>query len=279
MRMRKFFKKKFLSVALALVLSLTFAVTSYAHGYTYWTSTSKIGVGHFTYGETAGDSDSGTNYSLVQRFNYHNNLFLLTLRGSFGYVPATYTGADRDGVSTTGNVHYSLNNFSAGAGIDPRLMNGLMQNELYLSLGDLNHDFMAANSSFTNGVTGYDESYQVKYLSLIYKNIYAFTPKVSNVFKLVYFAGFNGTVTTKGLQGLTIEGYPTGNNLEFNLSGENGYTVGEGVRYRLTDNLSLVGDIYYSALFFKHSNTGNEFYEPSSMTHQYGVQVGVHYDF
>ena len=276
---KKLFKKKFLSVALALVLSLTFAATSYAHGYTYWTSNTKIGVGHFAYGETAGDSDSGTNYSLVQRFNYHNNLFLLSLRGSFGYVPATYTGATQGGTATTGNVHYALNNFSVGAGIDPRLMNGLMQNELYLSLGDMNHDFMASNSSFSNGASGYDESYQVKYLSLTYKNIYAFTPKVSNVFKLEYLDGFNGTATTKGMQGLTIDGYPTGNNLEFNLSGENGYSIAEGARYRLTDNLSLVGDIYYSALFFKHSSTSNVFYEPSSMTHQYGVQIGVHYDF
>ena len=166
--------KKIFSLVLALIFSLSMAGASYAHGYTYWTSSTKVGVGHFTYGETAGDTDSGTNYSLVQRFNYHNNLFLMTLRGSFGYVPATYTGATQGGVSTSGTVHYSLNNFSAGVGIDPRLMNGLMQNELYLSLGDMTHDFMASGSSFSNGATGYDESYQVKYLSLTYKNIYAF---------------------------------------------------------------------------------------------------------
>jgi len=269
--------KKIFSLVLALILSLSMAGASYAHGYTYWTSSSKIGVGHFTYGETAGDTDSGTNYSLVQRFNYHNNLFLMTLRGSFGYVPATYTGASQGGVSTSGTVHYSLNNFSAGVGIDPRLMGGLMQNELYLSLGDMTHDFMAANSSFSNGVTGYDESYQVKYLSLTYKNIYAFTPRISNVFKLEYLDGFSGTATTRGLQ-FDIQGYPAPN-FEFNLSGENGYSVAEGVRYRLTNSLSLVGDVYYSSLYFKNSNTNDYFYEPSSMTHQYGVQVGVHVAF
>jgi hypothetical protein len=268
--------KKILSFAI-LIFILTFSAS--AHAYSYWTGSTKLGYGYFQYSEQYGTAIKGSEYSLAQRFNYHNNLFLLTLRGSFGYVPATYTGASQSGTPATGNVHYSLNNFSVGAGIDPRLMGGLMQNELYLSLGDMNHDFMAANSSFSNGVTGYDESYQIKYLSLTYKNIYAFTPKVSNVFKLEYLYGLNGTATTKGLQGLTIDGYSTSNNLEFNLSGENGYTAAEGVRYRLTDNLSIVGDIYYSALFFKHSNTDNEFYEPSSMTHQYGVQVGLHYDF
>ncbi len=268
--------KKILSLA---VLMFILSVAGYANAYSYWTGSSKFSYGFFQYREQYGTAIKGSEYSLTQRFNYHNNLFLLSLRGSFGYVPAAYTGASQGGTPATGNVHYSLNNFSAGAGIDPRLMGGLMQNELYLSLGDMNHDFMAANSSFTNGVTGYDESYQIKYLSLTYKNIYAFTPKVSNVFKLEYLYGINGTATTKGLQGLTIDGYSTSNNLEFNLSGENGYTAAEGVRYRLTDSLSLVGDIYYSALFFKHSNQNNEFYEPSSMTHQYGVQAGLHYDF
>ena len=269
--------KKILSLAFALVLSLTFAVSSYAHGYNYWTSSTKIGVGHFVYSET-GDSDSGNNYSLAQRFNYHNNLFLLSLRGSFGYVPAKYTGENMGGTAITGTVHYSLNNFSAGAGIDYRLMGGLMQNELYLSLGDTTHDFMAANSSFSNNVTGYDESYQVKYLSLTYKNIYAFIPKMSNVFKAEYLDGISGTATTKGLQGVVLNGY-TAPNFEFNFSGENGYTVAEGVRYRLNNNLSLVGDVYYSALFFKSSNTNYAYFEPSSMTHQYGLQLGVHYAF
>lgn len=270
--------KKILSLVFALVLSLTFATASYAHGYTYWTSSSKIGIGHFAYGETAGDSDSGTNYSLVQRFNYHNNLFLLSLRGSFGYVPATYTGTTQGGTPITGTVHYSLNNFSAGAGIDPRLMNGLMQNELYLSLGDMTHDFIAANSSFTGGAIGYDESYQVKYLSLTYKNIYAFNPVLSNVFKAEYLKGFSGTATTKGFQGVDINGYPAPN-FEFNLSGENGYTVAEGARYRLNNSLSLVGDVYYSALFLKNSNMNYAYYEPSSMTHQYGLQLGIHVAF
>ena len=52
--------KKILSFVFALVLSLTFVTASYAHGYTYWTSSTKLGVGHFAYNETAGDSDSGT---------------------------------------------------------------------------------------------------------------------------------------------------------------------------------------------------------------------------
>lgn len=272
--------KKIFSLVFALILVLMFASASYAHGYSYWTSTSKIGIGHFVYGETAGDSDSGTNYSLVQRFNYHNNLFLLSLRGSFGYVPATYT---YPGVS--GKVHYSLNNFSVGAGVDPRYMNGLMQNELYLSLGDMTHDFMAANSSFTGGVKGYDESYQVKYLELTYKNIYAFNPVVSNVFKLDYLYGLSGTATTKHYppqifyipSSLIIFIPPT--NFEMNLSGEHGYGIAEGVRYRLNDSLSLVGDVYYSALFFKHSNESEIMYEPSSMTHQYGLQLGIHVAF
>jgi hypothetical protein len=275
--MEDFKMKKMLSFVFALVLSLTFVVSSYAHGYTYWTSSTKVGVGHFAYSEQ-GDSDSGTNYSLVQRFNYHNNLFLLSLRGSLGYVPANYTGATQGGTATTGTVHYSLNNFSVGAGIDPRLMGGLMQNELYLSLGDMTHDFMAANSSFSNGATGYDESYQVKYLSLTYKNIYAFNPKISNVFKINYLYGLSGTASTKGLQGVEINGYPAPN-LEFNFGGENGYGIAEGIRYRLTNSLSLVGDVYYSTLFFKNSNESLAFYEPSSMTHQYGLQVGVHYAF
>jgi hypothetical protein len=273
-------KKKILSLMLVLVLALAFAVPSYAHGYTYWTSSTKIGLGHFAYGETAGDSNSGTNYSLAQRFNYHNNLFLLSLRGSFGYVPANYTGATQGGTATTGTVHYSLNNFSAGAGIDPRLMGGLMQNELYLSLGDTTHDFMAANSSFSNGVHGYDESYQTKYLSLTYKNIYAFNPVVSNVFKADYIDGFSGTVTTKGYGEIgTINGYPINNNLEMNLGGEKGYGIAEGVRYRLNNGVSLVGDVYYSALFLKNSNESLAYYEPSSMTHQYAEQIGVHIAF
>ncbi len=270
--------KKILFLALALVLSLGLASASYAHGYTYWTSSSKIGIGHFVYNEP-GNSDSGTNYSLVQRFNYHNNLFLLSLRGSLGYVPANYSGETMvGGTPISGTVHYSLNNFSAGAGIDYRLMGGLMQNELYLSLGDMTHDFMAANSSFSGGATGYDESYQVKYLGITYKNIYAFNPVISNVFKIGYLEGLSGTATTKGFQGVDINGLPAPN-FEFNLSGENGYTLAEGVRYRLNNSLSLVGDVYYSALYFKHSNTNDAFYEPSSMTHQYGLQVGVHYDF
>ena len=269
--------KKILSLGIIIFI---LSVTGYAHAYSYWTSSTKLGYGFFQYSEQYGAEIKGGEYSLKQRFNYHNNLFLLSIKGSLGIVPGTYTGfGQTNGVATTGSVYYSLENFSIGAGIDPRLMGGLMQNELYLSLGDLNHDFMAANSNFTNGVTGYDENYQVKYLSLTYKNIYAFISKVSNVFKISYLYGLNGTATTKGMQGLTIDGYSTGNNLEFNLSGENGYTIAEGVRYRLTGNLSLVGDVYYSALFFKHSNENNVFYEPSSMTHQYGVQVGVHYDF
>ena len=268
--------KKILLLAVLIFIS-TFSSSVYA--YSYWTGSSKLGYGYFQYSEQYGAETKGEEYSLKQRFNYHNNLFLLSIKGSLGIVPGKYTCSGENGVSTTGNVHYSLENLSLGAGIDPRLMGGLMQNELYLSLGDMNHDFMAANSSFTGGINGYDESYQVKYLSLTYKNIYAFTSKVSNVFKVSYLYGLSGTATTKGFQGLTIDGYSTSNNLEFNLSGENGYTVAEGARYRLTDNLSLVCDIYYSALFFKHSNTSNEFYEPSSMTHQYGVQIGIHYDF
>ena len=272
--------KNILSLVFAFALVLTFAASSYAHGYTYWTSSTKIGVGHFAYSESF-DSDSGTNYSLAQRFNYHNNMFLLSLRGSLGYVPAKYTGDTQGGTATTGNVHYSLNNFSVGAGIDPRLMGGLMQNELYLSLGDMTHDFMAANSSFSNGAFGYDESFQVKYLSLTYKNIYAFMPKLSNVFKAEYLDGLSGTATTKGLGeiGTTSGGNSINNNLEFNLGGEKGYGIAEGVRYRLTGSLSLVGDVYYSALFLKNSNESLAYYEPSSMTHQYGLQVGVHYAF
>ena len=272
--------KKIFSLVFAFALVLTFAASSYAHGYTYWTSSTKVGVGHFVYNEP-GNSDSGTNYSLVQRFNYHNNLFLLSLRGSLGYVPSKYTGATQGGTPTTGNVHYSLNNFSAGAGIDPRLMGGLMQNELYLSLGDMTHDWMAANSSFNNGAFGYDESYQIKYFSLTYKNIYAFIPKLSNVFKAEYLDGFSGTATTKGLGaiGTTSGGNSINNNLELNLGGENGYGIAEGVRYRLTNSLSLVGDVYYSALFLKNSNINNAYHEPSSMTRQYGLQVGVHYAF
>ena len=260
-----------------LISILAFSVS--AHAYSYWTGSSKLGYGYFQYSEQYGAETKGEEYSLKQRFNYHNNLFLLSIKGSLGIVPGKYTGSGENGAPATGNVHYSLENFSLGAGIDPRLMGGLMQNELYLSLGDTNHDFMAANSSFTGGINGYDESYQIKYLSLTYKNIYAFEPKLSNVFKINYLYGFNGTATTKGMQGLTIDGYSTGNNLEFNLSGEDGYSASEGIRFRLSNSVSLVWDIYYSALFFKHSNDNNEFYEPSSMTHQYGVQVGVHYDF
>lgn len=272
--------KHLLSIALLLMLSLVFTTSSYAYNYnTYWTSSTKIGIGHFAYGETAGDTDSGTNYSLSQRFNYHNNLFLLSLKGTFGYVSATYNGSTQGGTSTSGTVHYALNNFSVGSGIDYKNLNNLMQNDLYLSLGDMTHDFMAGNSSFTNGAEGYDESYQIKYLSLTYKNIYNFMPRISNVFKLEYLYGINGTATTKGLQGLVIDGYNTNNNLEFNLSGEKGYTIAEGVRYELTRHISLTGDIYYSALFFKHSNNNNAFYEPSSMTHQYGLQIGANYMF
>ena len=272
-------KISLLLIVLFLAAGLGFSKTASAHGYTYWTSTTKVGVGHFNYGEVnfVGDSDSGTNYSLIQRFNYHNNLFLLSLRGSFGYVPATYSS-----MWASGSVHYLLNDFSAGAGIDPRLMGGLMQNELYLSLGDMTHDFIASNSVFSDGYTGYDQSYQVKYLSLTYKNIYAFSPRFSNVFKAEYLDGLSGTDTTKGLGKIGTAGsstVPIYNNLEFNLGGENGYDIAEGVRYRLTNNLSLVGDIYYSALFLKNSDTNAAWYEPSSMTHQYGLQVGVHVAF
>ena len=269
--------KKILSLSF-LIFILAFSVS--AHAYSYWTGSSKLGYGYFQYSEQYGAETKGGDYSLSQRFNYHNNLFLLSISGSLGLVPGKYTGSgQQNGSVTTGNVHYSLENFSLGAGIDPRLLNGLMQNELYLSLGYMDHDFIAGNADFTNNITGYDEDYQIKYASLTYKNIYAFKPKLSNVFKISYLYGFNGTATTKGMQGLTIDGYPTGNNLEFNLGGENGYAAAEGVRYRITNSVSLVWDVYYSALFLEHSNTANEFYEPSSMTHQFGVQFGVHYDF
>ncbi len=261
-----------------LIFILAFSVS--AHAYDYWTSSAKLGYSYFGYSEQYGAETKGGEYSLGQRFNYHNNLFLLSIKGSLGIVPGQYTGSGQTtGISTTGDVYYSLEDFSIGAGIDPRLLNGLMQNELYLSLGYMDHDFMAGNADFTNNVTGYDEDYQVKYASLTYKNIYAFKPRLSNVFKISYLYGLNGTATTKGMQNITIDGYPTGNNLEFNLGGESGYTVAEGIRYRVTNSVSLVWDTYYSALFFKHSNTANEFYEPSSTTHQFGVQFGLHYDF
>ncbi len=269
--------KKILSLG---ILIFILAIAVQANAYSYWTSSSKLGYGFFQYSEQYGAETKGGEYSLKQRFNYHNNLFLFSIKGSLGIVPGTYTGSGQtNGAATTGSVHYSLDNFSIGAGIDPRLIQGLMQNELYLSLGDMNHDFIAGNADFTNGITGYDEDYQVKYASLTYKNIYAFKPKLSNVLKISYLYGLSGSAVTKGMQGLTIDGYPTGNNLEFNLSGEKGYTASEGIRYRLTDSMSLVWDVYYSVLFFRHSNENNEFYEPSSMTHQYGVQAGVHYDF
>ena len=267
--------KKLLSLGI-LMFILSFAVQ--ARAYSYWTSSTKLGYGFFQYSEQYGAETKGGEYSLKQRFNYHNNLFLLSIKGSLGIVPGTYTGfGQTNGVATTGSVYYSLENFSIGAGIDPRLMGGLMQNELYLSLGDMTHDFMAGNSTFSNGATGYDESYQIKYLSLTYKNIYAFNPVVSNVFKAEYLKGFSGTATTKGFN-YQLHGYPAPN-FEFNLGGEDGYTLAEGVRYRLNDSFSITGDVYYSALFLKHSNINDYFYEPSSTTRQYGIQVGLHVAF
>jgi hypothetical protein len=263
----------FAAVAFALgFLALGFTPRAHAAGSSYWTNTVKVGVGHFAYGETAGDSNSGTAYTITDRLNYHNGLFLGTLRAMGGYVPANYT----DG-SVTGNVHYSLNDFSAGAGADVRMLNGYMQNQIYVSLGQFTNSFMAGNSSFTGGVTGYDEYYTVDYLGLTYKNVYAFTPRLSNVLKLNYLYGLNGTATSKGYEFFDA-GYQIPN-IQNDLSGEHGYGIAEGARYRLTDNLSLVGDVYYSALFYKSSNTAFAFYEPSSMTHQYGLQVGVRVAF
>lgn len=275
--MKNRFKKMSLYIATAFMLGFVFATfmphNANAYGsLSYWTNTTKIGVGRFIYGETAGDSDSGTAYTLMDRLNYHNGLYMGTLRVMGGYAPANYT---YPGVS--GNVHYLLNDFSAGAGVDVRLMGGYMQNEVYASLGQFTHSFMAGNTAFTGGVVGYDEYYTVDYLGLTYKNIYALSPRVSNVFKLNYLYGLNGTATTKGYEFFT-QGYQIPN-IQNDLSGENGFAVAEGARYRLTNNVSLVGDIYYSALFLKHSNTAFLTYEPSSMTHQYGLQLGVRYAF
>ena len=238
----------------------------------YFKNTLKIGLGHFAYGETPGDSDSGTAYTLVDRLNYHDGLFIGTGRIGVGYVPATY---NYPGVSA--NVRYSLNDFSLGAGIDPITMNDRIQNELYLSLGQFTHSWIAANASFTGGLSGYDEYYTVDYLNATYKNIYMISPRLSNVFKVSYLWGLNGTATTKGY-GLYVGGYQVPN-IQNNMSGENEYQLAEGVRYRLDNATSLVADVYYSSLFLKTSNTSFEIYEPSSMTHQYGLQLGVSYKF
>ncbi len=254
--------KKILMLVLFLILALPF--TAYAGN---WTSSSKIGVGKFNYTET-GDSDAGTNYSLSQRFNYHEGLFMLSLKGVLDYVPANYTGATMGGTAITGNTAYTLSDFSAGAGIDKSFFRST--NELYLSLGELNHSFMAANSSFSNGGAGYDENYQVKYLNLTYKNIYPINDVISNVFKISYLKGLSGTATTKHFSNV---------NFEFNLSAEAGYCVTEGLRYKLNSKWSITGDVYYSALFFSHSNENEIFYEPSSMTHETGLQTGLNYNF
>ena len=269
--MRNLKSKFYLTAILALLTISILAgglINSAYAGKSYATNTVKIGAGHFAYGETAGDLDNGTTYTLTDRVNYHTGLYMLTGRVMLGYVPAkySYTGI-------TGNVDYELNDFSAGAGIDPRMLNGYMQNQLYVSLGQFTNSFMAANSSFTGGVQGYDEYYTVEYLGLTYKNVYAFNRRFSNVLKLNYVYGLSGTATTKHYA-LNINGYPEPN-LTNILGRENAYTVAEGARYRLTNDFSLVGDIYYSALFLKNSNTANYTYEPSSMTHQYGLQFGV----
>ena len=263
------------------IAALTFAAGLNAAGFipdanagsnAYWTNTFKVGAGHFAYGETLRDADSGTAYTVTDRLNYHDGLLMGTARVMGGYVPATYS----DG-AVTGDIHYLLNDFSLGAGGDDMLMYGRMQNQLYVSLGQFTNSFMSGNAPFTDNVVSYDEYYTVDYLGLTYKNVYAFTPRWSNVFKLDYLYGLNGTATTKGYE-YFVSGYQIPN-IQNDLSGENGYGVSEGARYRLTNNLSLVGNVYYSALFLKTSNQAFAFYEPSSMTHQYGLQVGVHATF
>lgn len=272
-------KKRF-SLLTAFVLALMLGImggalfASGAHAYgsnIYWTNTAKVGAGHFAYGETAGDGDSGTAYTAMDRLNYHNGMYMATLRVLGGYVPATYTDW-----AITGNVHYLLNDFSVGSGVDVRALGGLIQNELYASIGQSTTSFLAGNASFSGGATGYDEYYTVDYLGLTYKNIYALTRRVSNVLKLNYLYGLNGTVTTKGMNFANVK---PGQDVQANLSGENGYSVSEGVRYRLTNDVSLVGDVYYSALFSNSSNSALLFYQLSSMTHQYGLQLGVRYTF
>lgn len=273
-------KKYFFALLLAGFLALPLAKTSYAHGYTYWTSTSKIGVSHFVYSETSGSSDSGMQYSLNQRFNYHNHNFLAVVKVSTGYISAKY---NYPGIS--GNVHYKNWSVLGGAGIDYRTMNGSMQNQLYLSLSEDNINWMTANSSFTNGALGYDEQYNTKYVGLNYKNIYAITHNISLVFSANVKHGIGGTVL---LSHFPL--YNGGSNATIGmvLGGEWGYGTAIGVRYRINNNLSLVGDLAYSTYFLKHSNTvrflnstGNYtmIYEPNSHTVITGLEFGVHYDF
>jgi hypothetical protein len=271
--------KKILTVSAVVVFSLAFTIK--ANAYSYWTSSSKIGASHFSYKEP-GDSDSGMQYSLIQRFNYHNNLWLAVFRYSAGYTIGTYKGFASNGTSASSlnsPVHYKNWSVLGGFGIDYRLFAGRMQNQLYVSLSEENMTWMTGRAS-----GGYDETYNTKYAGLNYKNIYAITSNFSTVIGLKYRYGIGGYIS--------IPNYPLYMNqpsesIGLNLSGESGYGALVGVRYRINNNISLTADVVYNKLSFKQSNTatfetsaGNyTLQEPSSNTTIEGLEIGFHYDF
>ncbi len=273
--------KKILIVFLTGIFTFSFVIA--ANAYSYWTSSSKIGVSRFLYSEP-GDSDNGLQYSLIQRFNYHNNLFFAEIRGAGGYISGTYNGFSSGGGSDTtpvsADVHYKNWSVLGGAGIDYRMFAGKMQNQIYASLSENNMTWMMGNYS-----GGYNENYNTRYIGLNYKNIYAITPKLSTVFGFDYRYGIGGSATATNYKLYSNAPSETVTGI---LGGEWGYKALAGIRYRINNNLSLSFDLIYDAYFFKHS--GNDYYyigngdytaieEPDSHTVIYGTEFGLHYDF
>ena len=271
-------KISLLLIVLFFAAGLGFSKTASAHGYTYWTSTSKVGFSHFYYNEGL-DNDSGTQYSFIQRFNYHNNLLLVVLRGSAGYTPSTYNGSFTNGTPLTADVDYKNWSVLGGIGIDPRILSGRMQNQLYVSLSENNMTWMAGNVS-----GGYDENYNVKYLGINYKNIYAVTSKLSTVVGLSLYKGIDGTVLVTNYP--LYVGVPS-ESVGETLGGEWKYGAKIGARYRINDNVSVTADLLYNHFFFDQSNdvyfyNGSGYtylHEPSSNTYEEGLEIGLHVAF
>ncbi len=272
--------KKILPVLIVLCLAVGagFPETASAHGYTYWTSASKVGFAHFYYNEGL-DNDSGTQYSFIQRFDYHNRLLLAVFKGSVGYTPATYNGSYTDGTPLTADVDYKNWSVLGGIGIDPRFMSGLMQNQIYVSLSEDNMTWMAGDIT-----GGYDENYNVKYLGIHYKNVYAVTPKLSTVVGVSFYKGINGTVLVSNYP--LYVGVPA-ESVGETLGGEWKYGAKIGVRYRINNNASVTADLAYKHFFFEQSNdvyfyNGSGYtylQEPNSNTYAEIFEIGLHIAF
>lgn len=215
---------------------------------------------HFNYSESIGDSERGwlKGYHLSYKSQDKDTKAYWKVSYDHSHGNTVYDGALSNGTPYKGTTTNTVSDTEVTYGVP---INEKATQYVYAGIGTHKWDRNML------GQYGYDEQYSWDYLPVGYRYEYTAGNKVHGAIDASVQFMFNGKMDSSDIGG------------EFTLGNQPGFKIEAPITYQMSSKFGVVLTPWFQYSSIGESNVVMGYYEPHSMNHQYGVDLGLSYTF